>query len=262
MLWNRVRMAIACTSGLVLFSSNAGKQEEQLTKIAESLKPRSAAYTIFLTFDDGPSNSSSFINKLSQKDSLPVNVFLIGRNVYLRRTNRQLLNDYRSNEWVEIGNHSYTHAERHYTKFFREPSKVLADFNRTRDSLHLTNGLVRLPGRNCFRVDSLSRNDGNGSAAADTLAANGYHVFGWDIEWCNKPKKGIGLHTGQEMLDIVDGMLDRKTTFLPRRLVILLHDNELNDPGFREELQQFILLARADGKYRFEHLSEYSHDGN
>ncbi len=262
MWWNHVRTGIACAAGLILFSSNAGKQGKILTPALIDHKAvpvkKDIPYSIYLTFDDGPSSSSSFIDELSRKESLPVNVFLIGQNVCLDNRNRELFRAYEANQWVEIGNHSYTHAERQYTKYFRQPSKVLADFNRSRDSLHLTNGLVRLPGRNFFRVEDHSRNDlSNGSDAADTLAANGYSIFGWDIEWCNKPKQGIGLHTGEEMLEIVNNMLTRHATFIPQHMILLLHDNELKDSCFRKELEDFIQLAKADGRYRFEHLSKY-----
>lgn len=267
MLWNRARIVIACTTSLVLFSSNADRHEE-IRPIAFDSHIKKAPddrriYTIHLTFDDGPSQSSEFINELSRKDSLPVNVFLVGQNVCLDDTHRRLLEAYQANEWIEIGNHSYTHAQRQYKRYFKQPLKVLADFNRSRDSLHLTNNLARLPGRNCFRVESFSRNDGNnGKDAADTLAAYGYNVFGWDIEWCNRPKKNIASHTGEEMLEIVNHMLNKRTTSLPGHLILLLHDKELKDPCFREELENFIQLAKADGKYRFDHLSRQLHAGN
>lgn len=215
-------------------------------------------YTIYLTFDDGPCAGSEKVSALARKDSLLVNVFLIGKNVYDRFGSKSLLQEYRDNPFVEIGNHSYTHAERHYLQYFREPSAVLADFNRNRDSLKFTNNFVRLPGRNFFRIDSLSRNDiSTGKEAADTLAANGYTVLGWDVEWRNKADKGIHLHTGQEMLDITNKMLGEKKTFFPDRIVILIHDPELQDSGFRTELEDFIHRAKADGRFRFEHLSGY-----
>ena len=267
-------MIVVWTGAMVLLSSNSGRQTEGLPDAvasSRSMAPHAKAarvplprnpnqpYSIYLTFDDGPSSGSKLVNELSEKDSLPINVFLIGRNVCGTRKSRQLFRDYQANPLVEIGNHSYSHAERHYKEYFEQPAGVLADFERTRDSLQLTNGFIRLPGRNFFRLDSLARDDlSNGKEAADTLAARGYEVFGWDLEWRRQPVKGIDVHSGKEMLDLVTTQLEKQKTFLPGHLIILLHDAELNDEHFKNELEEFIRLARADGRYRFEHLSQYT----
>ena len=214
-------------------------------------------YCIFLSFDDGPSEGSQCVNALALKDRLFINVFLIGRNACLTGKSRAMVSEYESNPLVEIGNHSFTHANKKYQTYFRDPEAVLADFNRSRDSLHLTNGLTRLPGRNFFRLGSFSRDDrNNGKESADALAANGYRVFGWDLEWRRKAGHGIATHTGEGMLQIVTEMLERKRTFAPGCLVLLLHDQDCRDERFRDEVEAFIRLAREDGRYRFGHLSE------
>ena len=239
---------------------NFGKKAVEPKTFAYPLPKHHAAalYTIYLTFDDGPSAGSEIVNELTEKEGLPVNVFLIGRNACLTQRSRQLFRSYRSNPLVEIGNHSFSHAGHRYDKYYRQPSSVLADIDRSRDSLQLENGLVRLPGRNIFRVGNLCRDDhDNGSAAADTLAAKGYRIFGWDLEWRCHPGKGIGLHTGQEMMEIVSSLLRHKKTFHQGRLVILLHDKELLDENFRTELEAFIYLVKQNGNYRFGHLSDY-----
>ena len=219
-------------------------------------------YCIYMTFDDGPSAGSQVVNELSLEDSLSINVFLIGRNACLTQRSRTLVNDYRANPLVEIGNHSFTHANRKYEHFFEEPETVLADFDRSRDSLQLQNGLTRLPGRNFFRLEGIIRDDhNNGREAADTLAVHGYRVVGWDLEWRRRAGKGFVLHTGEGMLDIVRNMLEKQKTFLPGHIVILLHDQDFRDEHFKSEVEDFIRLARADGRYHFDHLSELTGDG-
>ena len=261
-------MIVAWTGAMVLLSSDIGRQPEG-PSVAVAAKwtgsampaPRSHAtrpFRIYLTFDDGPSSGSQLVNDLSQKDSLPINVFLIGHNVCATHKNRLLFQEYQDNPMVEIGNHSYTHAERHYKTWFKQPLQVLADFDRSRDSLGQTNRLTRLPGRNFFRLDSLSRDErSNGKEAADTLAARGYAVYGWDLEWRSHAGNGIQTHTGKEMMDLVGAMLDKQKTFLPGRVIILLHDPELKNEEFKNELEEFIRLAKEDGRFSFEHLSEY-----
>ncbi|HEV9035197.1 MAG TPA: polysaccharide deacetylase family protein [Puia sp.] len=262
MFWNFHKILVICTGGAMIFSPNTTNRTEMEgggSVVTRSVKHRAEEkpYCIFLSWDDGPSEGSQSVNELALKDSLSINVFLIGRNACLTERSRAMVLEYAANPMVEIGNHSFTHANRKYEAFFRDPEVVLADFNRSRDSLHLTNGLTRLPGRNFFRLGSFSRNDhNNGKESADVLAANGYSVFGWDLEWRRKAGHGISTHTGEAMFQIVGEMLEKKRTFVPGYLVLLLHDQDCRDGHFRDELEEFIRLAREDGRYRFGHLSE------
>jgi peptidoglycan/xylan/chitin deacetylase (PgdA/CDA1 family) len=214
---------------------------------------------IYLSFDDGPSAGSLFVNSLALEDSLDVDVFLIGRNACLDAEKRAVVAAYKANPYVEVGNHSYSHAARKYDHYFHDTSVVLADIDRCRDTLHLVNGLVRLPGRNFFRLNGgLIRNDrSNGKAAADVLAAHGYKVYGWDLEWRRKSGNGLSTHTANQMLAIVDKMLDGKKTFVPGSIVVLIHDRDLEDEHFRSEVSAFVAAARADGRYAFEHLNSF-----
>jgi hypothetical protein len=269
MFWNFHKILVIGTGGAMIFSPNTANRTEKATEPSQLVATNASAakasarhhndvpYCIYLSFDDGPSEGSQSVNAFSLRDSLSINVFLIGRNACLTEKSRAMVLEYAANPMVEIGNHSFTHANKKYETFFRDPEAVLADFNRSRDSLHLTNGLTRLPGRNFFRLGTFSRNDhNNGKKSADTLAANGYRVYGWDLEWRRKGGHGISAHTGEGMLQLVNEMLEKKRTFVPGCLVLLLHDQDYRDGHFRDEVEKFIRLAKADGRYRFGHLSE------
>jgi peptidoglycan-N-acetylglucosamine deacetylase len=261
--------ALSYLSVLLPMSFESGTKEERVPEghaasiraalAAPAAKRHSAApYTIYLTFDDGPCAGSDKVNALCTTDTIPINVFLIGQKVYASRNSQGYLHNYESNPLIEVGNHSYTHANLHYKKYFQNPTGVVSDFDRNKDSLHFENSFVRLPGRNYFRWDSLKRNDNNnGKEAADLLASKGYTIWGWDLEWIRKPIHGLQLHTGEEMLNIVDKMIEDKKTFQPDRIIILLHDPELKDSLFLASLQDFIQRAKADGRFQFAHLSEY-----
>jgi hypothetical protein len=263
MLWTQYRNVALFTSGMMLFTHPPGKDVEDRLPVNPSppktvTKPhRTTPFCIYLSFDDGPSAGSALVNDLALQDSLAINVFLIGHNACSNENNRSLVQDYRNNPFVEMGNHSFSHAERKYARFFHDPAAVLADIDRSRDSLHLANGLVRLPGRNFFRLGENEKRDdrNNGREAADTLAAKGYLLFGWDIEWRRKPAKGFSRHSGEEMLAIVTNMLETHRTFLDGRIVILLHDHDLLDHEYLAQVQDFIIKARSDGRFSFDHLS-------
>lgn len=261
-------MMIACVASIVILSSHetrmdANSKDDPGLEIAPRRPVTPAPYSIYLTFDDGPTEGSRFVTDLSLRDSIRLNVFVVGGNVFRNGRNRTLLQAYIDDPFIEIGNHSFTHAEQHYRRYFRRPDLVLADFDRNRDSLHLNNGLARLPGRNVFRIDGLTRDDPEDAReAADTLAAKGYRVFGWDLEWRQKAAEGVEAHTGSEMFSVAQGMLGGGKTFRPNQIVLLLHDREMRDSAFRAQLDSFINMARRDGRFAFRRLSEYETPGD
>ena len=134
---------------------------------------------VYLTFDDGPLNGSQHINDVVLSEKIPISVMLVGKHAAIRPHDVEL---YRNNPYIEVGNHSYTHANEHYVAYYNNPEGVLADFVRNMDSLQLTDKIGRLPGRNMWRVNQRSRNDiSSGIEAADLLHKNGYSLFGWDF---------------------------------------------------------------------------------
>ncbi len=271
MLCTQQQLAAALISGITLFMPSAnyskeGANEKTISKGTNSLpcgpdKSNRKQPVIYLSFDDGPCDGSRFVNDLAVRNNIPINVFLVGSAAVATKESRSLTKVYKDDRLVEVGNHSYSHAHRKYHQYFSRPEEVLSDIDRNRDSLQLTNELVRLPGRNFFRLTNQgSRNDqNNGKEAADTLVAHGYSIFGWDIEWRRQAEKGIGTHSAAQMLSIITQMLDNQKTFLSGNIIILLHDRDLEDETFRSEIENFVDLAQVDGKYRFAHLSEYDH---
>src|SRR5882762_10017468 len=101
MVENNYKKMITCMGTLVLFSfhpERKGPAPVDVPPVHHAVThPSEKRYTIYLTFDDGPSSGSQMVNELSQKDSLQVNVFLIGRNVFLTNRNRALFRNYRVN---------------------------------------------------------------------------------------------------------------------------------------------------------------------
>ena len=70
--------------------------------------------------------------------------------------------------------------------------------------------------------------------------------------------KQLRERTGAGMLEIVNEMLEKQRTCMPGCMVLLVHDQDCRDAHFRQELEEFIRLAREDGRYRFGHLSEWT----
>jgi peptidoglycan/xylan/chitin deacetylase (PgdA/CDA1 family) len=165
-----------------------------------------------------------------------------------------VLDAYRANPLVEIGNHSYSHAAKKYKLFYSHPAQVVDDIRKNEDSLQLSNKIVRLPGRNVWRLGDRKRNDlKDAGAAADSLACLGYEIFGWDLEW-QYDTATKAYPSAQTLIDNIE--LSYYSSFIPGHVIILCHDWMLVNDYAVEQLKLFIEAVRARG-WKFRHLVEY-----
>ena len=162
---------------LSLPSAVPQQEEDKTTPPVEQVSPK----YIYLTFDDGPLRGSQRINDAVRSEKIPITVMLVGAHALVRPKEVAL---YKENEYIEVGNHSYSHANNHYQQYYSHPEGVLLDFKRSMDTLRLTDKIGRLPGRNMWRIGGRSKNDiSSGIEAADLLHQHGFSLFGWDLEW-------------------------------------------------------------------------------
>lgn len=212
---------------------------------------------VYLTFDDGPMESSSFIDSLILRDSVPVEVFLTGFRLEGNPVLQQKVEDYRKQTLLEMGNHSYSHAGGRYRLYYAEPAKVVEDVLKNADSLQLPLNIARLPGRNTWRLNGRKRTDLNDAdPAADSLALLGYSLFGWDIEWRLDTCENR-YYSADEIITQIKQMAASKKSFKKGHIIILCHDWALTDTFFREQLSVFVRQVRSTGIAKFAHLSSY-----
>jgi len=217
----------------------------------------SSMVNLYLTFDDGPTRGSRNVNALTISDSININVFVIGRFVFKSDSSRELFELYHDNPFIEIGNHSFTHADGHYHLYYKNADEVKNEFLMNQDILQLDQKIARLPGRNCWTVNSRSRFDlEDGRAISDSLAAYGYRIFGWDIEW-TYDSTGRVIESAQEIFERIMRMAEKKNSFMPGNIVLLCHDPMLANSDNESELRSLIREIKMTGHFRFEHLSRY-----
>ena len=115
---------------------------------------------IYLTFDDGPNKGTRNVLDIVKDENIPVTFFIVGEHVFASVNQTTTWDSLRIAQQVEICNHSYTHAwHNKFEKFYESPDSVISDFQRAHDSLDLKNNIVRTPGRNTWRIDSLQYTD-------------------------------------------------------------------------------------------------------
>lgn len=228
--------------------------------IAAQEKPkelRPLIRTIYLTFDDGPLEGSEDVNDAVRREKMKINVFVVGLNTQYSKRLQKYLQMYETNPWIEVGNHSFSHAHDDYSAYYKNTDIVFQDFLNNEKILHLANKLARLPGRNMWRLKDRRVDDvKSGSKAADTLFANGFKVFGWDLEWCHDPKSGVPIQTVEDMINLIELYFSDKRIVTENHLVILCHDEMFRKSWEESELKQLIDKLRTKG-FNFGHLSEY-----
>jgi peptidoglycan/xylan/chitin deacetylase (PgdA/CDA1 family) len=226
--------------------------------VSSNKTPVTALKYIYLTFDDGPLNGSENIDSVILAERLKISVFLVGEHAEKSKLLGNYYKMYEQNPFVDAYNHSYTHANGKYALFYSSPANVLADIQKNEQLLNLRYKIVRLPGRNMWRIGDRKKDDGiSGSAAADLLAQNGYKLYGWDIEWRHKAKDGAPIQSVDEMVNEIENRLESGNTFTKDHIVILIHDEMFQKKWEESELKQLIDKLRLNNDYVFEHIHFY-----
>jgi peptidoglycan/xylan/chitin deacetylase (PgdA/CDA1 family) len=214
---------------------------------------------IYLTFDDGPNKGSHNLLQLFKEEKVPVTFFVVGVHVHGSPGQTASWDSMKLLPNAEICNHSFTHALfNHFDKFYKQPSTVINDFIRSKDSLHLNNFVVRTPGRNSWRIDSLRFTDNKKSKPAiDSLQEAGFSVVGWDLEWAfdHKTLKPIG--SAELLMSQIDYLMKNGKTRRPGNLVLLAHDQMYQSKSDLVELQKLIAKIKARDEYELSLLSQY-----
>jgi peptidoglycan/xylan/chitin deacetylase (PgdA/CDA1 family) len=163
-------------SGKTLLKTSSAKQKTMNTKPGKRY--------IYLTFDDGPLNGSEYIDSVVLAEKIKISVFLVGEHVMMSRTMDNYFKFYEENPYIDEYNHSFSHANNHYDLFYSNTDMAVDDILKNNNLLKFTYKIVRLPGRNMWRIDGRKKDDvESGSKTADRLEQLGYKVVGWDLEW-------------------------------------------------------------------------------
>lgn len=236
------------------------KQATIVKKQAATVKPAgdTAVKHIYITFDDGPLEGSEDIDDAVRKEQIKVNVFVVGQHALSDERMKGFLNLYENNPYIEVGNHSYSHAHDRYKKYYQHPDSVVNDFLKCQSALGLTQMLARQPGRNQWRLKGVRINDVNsGSKSADLLFQKGFKVFGWDVEWQHDAKTGEPIQTVDDMVSLIEKKFQDHKTVKPNNLILLAHDEMFRNGWEESELKELIDKLKAKGNYEFDHLSSY-----
>jgi peptidoglycan-N-acetylglucosamine deacetylase len=220
--------------------------------------PKKKKKKIYLTFDDGPNKGTRKVLSIAQQEQVPVTFFIIGEHVFASTSQHATFDSLAIADSVELCNHSYTHAHNRYERFYQQPDSVVKDFRRCHDSLNLNNTIVRTPGRNIWRVDTLTFTDlKKSAAAADSLQKAGFTIMGWDLEWHYDHKTFTLKNRSADLLLEIDSLFAHNKTKVPEHLVLLAHDQVYDDSDDSCELHELIKTLKRREEYELVVASKY-----
>lgn len=206
---------------------------------------------IYLTFDDGPLPGTDDVIAVLVAKRAKGTLFMVGDHVQPGWRTQQLEAAH-TRDYVMVANHSTTHANLRYTEYYRNPRAVFEGFERANGTLRITQRPVRarLPGRNTWRVGSIVENaptnGGDSGAAANLLAAAGYRIYGWDVEW--NMSGGRPSDTVDQVLERIDWVMANGRTRKPGHVVLLSHDKMFRSSNHdRGKLELLIDRLRGAG---------------
>jgi peptidoglycan-N-acetylglucosamine deacetylase len=221
-------------------------------------KPKKKKKKIYLTFDDGPNKGTKNVLDIIQQEDVPVTFFIVGEHVFASVGQNQVWDSLKMAKNIELCNHSYTHAHNRYRKFYKEPETVVKDMEKTKECLLPENNIVRAPGRNSWRIDSLHFTDIRKSKMAiDSLQKAGFVVFGWDLEWHYDPKTLALKSTADELICQIDSIFYFDKTKTKDNMVILAHDQVYQKSADSLMLREFIQKLKKKDEYELALASSY-----
>lgn len=242
--------------------SNTARQElkNERKRLKDSV--RSALDTfpkhVYLTFDDGPLRGSAAIDSIARLKNIKISAFLIGKHANMSKGLKRDFEKYVKNPLVGSYNHSYTHADNRFMTFYNNPAAAFADFEKNEHDLQLKHKIVRLPGRNIWIYDDVRRIDlTSGASTADMLYANGYKIFGWDVEWKINGLSGKPMQSVQEIYGRIKSYMNNKSSMEPNNVVLLMHDDMFQNKQGQKLLLNLIDSLQLNTDYKFEMMGDY-----
>jgi peptidoglycan/xylan/chitin deacetylase (PgdA/CDA1 family) len=214
---------------------------------------------VYLTFDDGPLDGSQNIDSIILAEKIKISVFLIGSEVDGDRDMETYFKYYEDNPYIDEYNHSFTHGNDQYSLFYSNPHKATEDFLKNQKFLKIQYKIIRMPACNTWRFNNRKQDDceTNAVATADSLAARGFKVYGWDVEWQHHEEDGTPVQSVDEMYRQIMQLLNTSKTFTKNNIVILLHDEMFQRRWEETDLKQLIDRLRKDKNIVFEQMRFY-----
>lgn len=208
-----------------------------VTRNVKILDKGKIAGTIYLTFDDGPSNNTSKILDILKEEDIKATFFLVNFNSSYNPVVKRIYDEGHS-----IGIHSYTH---NYKLIYSSVSAYFDDLNKMNDKIKTITGsdtkLLRFPGGSSNTISSFNR--GIMTNLVREVTDAGYHYFDWNVD----SSDAWSARNSTDVYNNVMNNLKKGTN------VVLMHDLSSNEKTVNT-LEKIIKDAKEKG-YIFENIT-------
>jgi len=220
--------------------------------------------TLYMTFDDGPIGGTENLLRVLREENVEATMFCIGREVV---KHPKLFQEELAMPNLLVANHTYTHANNHYRRFYNSPAvHVVADIDKAQAVIGGAKYL-RLCGRNVWRLPAVKKDDWGISVAQrgheipkyNALWDQGYFIYGWDVEWLFSHRTQRPLFNGAEMARRVNARYQGAHTSKTGKVILLAHDFMFRSAYNTQQLRSFIQIMKGEG-WRFKTIDDYSID--
>ena len=186
--------------------------------------------TIYLTFDDGPSNNTSKILDILKQEDIKATFFLVNFNSSYNPVVKRIYDEGHS-----IGIHSYTH---NYKLIYSSVSAYFDDLNKMNDKIKTITGsdtkLLRFPGGSSNTISSF--NKGIMTTLVKEVTNAGYHYFDWNVD----SSDAWSARNSNDVYNNVVNNLKKGTN------IVLMHDLSSNEKTVNV-LEKIIKDAKEKG---------------
>ena len=219
-----------------IFQKTATKNEKTEQKVVkkgtEDLKLEDKEKIIYLTFDDGPIKSTNIILDVLEEQDIPATMFFIG---YQAQKLKDIYERAKNLKNIQIANHTYSHANGKYRKFYKDPVGVLEDIKMAENILNQDISkdflALRLAGRNVFRLENIFKDDLNIDKyqrkieviSYDKLFEENFLIYGWDVEW-EYEQSGRPKYDVFEVVNRIEYIYKKELMAKKNKVVLLMHD--------------------------------------
>lgn len=206
---------------------------DQLVDYSAEEAKAAAKPTVYLTFDDGPSELTKEVLAILKREEVKGTFFMLGKEVkQYPGIARQVLQ-----EGHAIGNHTYNHV---YGELYGDFAVFAKQVMDTDDAIFKATGvrtnLLRAPGGTFGNFDQ---------GYFDALAKAGYIVNDWNVDSGDSKRVGV---PEKEIISAVEG------SRLSGKVVVLMHDSSIHGESVKA-LPEVIAFFKKKG-YQFSVLTD------
>lgn len=222
----------------------------------DALTRNAQGLVVYLTFDDGPYQSTPGVVSLLRQKKAKASFFIVGSQRDRVPAFDSIYRAVCTDTLLRFYNHTYSHAISggRLPRYYSRPDSVYADIEKNRKYIPDGAGHIRFPGKNTWLTSHRTRMDHFTGPVIKRLTDQGKtdRVIGWDVSW----KKTKGKHAVDELVFNIIRTTKRHRPF-NNHVVLLCHDYQFRRKESLEDLSYLIDLLREKHGCMFAWAEEY-----